>query len=694
MKRIKYLLYVVFLSVIMIGRADAASVSVTANSTNVTVGSTVKVTVTVKDTGGSAGKVGAWEYCVSYDSSLLTLTGSTSNSGGACVNDGVYGVTSEKATFTFKAKASGSSTVSVKNVALYDYATESLMEANAGSVTIKAKTQAEIQASYSKNDDLKNLSVTDYQISPAFDKDTLEYSLEVENEVDKITINAERDDNRATVSGTGEKNLLEGINKFEIVVTAEKGNKKTYVLNVTRKELNPIIKKVEGLDYSIVRKAEGIEAPSYYTLETATIDGEEVPAWKSEITKYTLVALKNGAGDVKFFRYNNGEFIPYIQFTTEAFTFIAEETSNRVKGFDIEKDVFLGDKKVKGYVSNKDSEYVLVYGMNASNGEAGWYIYDTKDKLFQRYNSEIVSVKKEEGLDLYFILTIVFAGVSAVSILLIIILMMKNSKIRKKNEKLVDIVENRREQREQKIAERFDSISDLEDDELKKLEETIKLQRELNATKKLEIAEEIEEKEENKAVIEETEEELNLGLEEDSSNEEVEKVTDPEEALLASIAKANDKSFNSEDEIKIPIETDVDDETNNIAIDVNIEDIMEENSDEISKKASKRAKKSKKNVPIIEEETEEVLPNKEQEPVQTEEISFTQKLIEEPVGQSLSKREIRRLEKLRKQEEKEELRKMQEDFFKTNEYEIEDNLEVKEDFEETTEMSTKNRKRK
>ena len=57
-------------------------------------------------------------------------------------------------------------------------------------VTLTAKTQAEIEASYSTNANLSALRVVDYVITPDFNKDILEYNLEVENEVESITIKA------------------------------------------------------------------------------------------------------------------------------------------------------------------------------------------------------------------------------------------------------------------------------------------------------------------------------------------------------------------------------------------------------------------------------------------------------------------------------------------------------------------------
>ena len=54
--------------------------------------------------------------------------------------------------------------------------------------------------------------------------------------VEKININATVEENTATLSGTGEKQLAVGNNKFDIVVVAEDKTKRTYTVNVVRKE--------------------------------------------------------------------------------------------------------------------------------------------------------------------------------------------------------------------------------------------------------------------------------------------------------------------------------------------------------------------------------------------------------------------------------------------------------------------------
>lgn len=659
MKVVKYGLFSLLLTVLMIGTVNAASLKVVSNKSNITVGGTVTVTVTASGADG-------WEYCLDYDSSMFSLESANTDTGNACVKTGSVMIGYSNVSYKLKARKSGSSKIGLKGVAMYNEMGENI-SASAGAVTVTARTQAEIEASYSDNADLKSLNVSDYEISPSFDKDILNYSLEVPNEVDKITINAIRVDNGAHINGYGEKELLEGNNKFEIVVTAEKGNKKTYVINVLRKELNPIKKVVDGNELTVVRKADSLVAPTYYAQDKITIDDEEIPAWKSEITGYTLIALKDNDGNVDFYKYDNGNISSYTQLSMEAFIFIKEDTNDKIKGYDKEKEVTINDKKIKGYVNKDKSNFVLVYGINASNGEKGWYVFDEVDKTFQRYNEDTV-VEDKNGLDLYFVLTIVFASVSAISIILLIMLMSKNAKIRNKNEKLISIIEDKKEKREKKIADRFDSFSDLDEDELRELEETIKLQREQIELKKAdEESENLEENEE----VEDTEDVQN--------NEEENVIIDPEQEIINNIAKANDESFDDEDQVvtdkkkekkskkedKSNDSEEEIDEDNNIS-DVNIEDILENN------------------VNTEKEEVEEVKEDKT--------MSFTQRLIEDPVNENLSKREIRRLEKLKRLEEKEELKKMQEDFLSTNNYDVIEEDNTSDDSKKDTKKGKRKRK--
>ncbi len=461
MKKAKYFIYSLILFVVGLNVCFAASLSVSTNKKNVTVGNTFTVTVNASGADG-------WEYCVAYDSSMLTLTKSTSDTGGACVRTGGPLLGNVSVTYTFKANKSGNSTISLRDAFMYDQL-GNVISSSKGSVSITAKTQQEIEASYSSNADLKNLTIEGYELSPEFNKDTLEYSLEVENDVESVRVSAVKSDGNASVSGAGEISLSEGINKVEIVVTAQKGNKKTYKINITRKELNPIVVNVGGESFNVVRKSDSLEAPMYYSATTITIDDLEVPAFESEITGFTLVGLKNEDGDINLYRYENGEYILYNQIAKDGFVFIPLSNEKTIKEYSYKKEIKINNTNVFVYSDKEEeTEFVLIYGMNASNGDENWYKYDTKEGTFQRYVEEANSgFSKDE----YFYITVAFAIGLGLSIVIIILLLVMNSVKDKKNKKLISLIEKKI-----KVNNQSNVLNeDLEDEELSETQKIEKL---------------------------------------------------------------------------------------------------------------------------------------------------------------------------------------------------------------------------
>ena len=68
---------------------------------------------------------------------------------------------------------------------------------------------------------------------PGFSSSKTSYTLK-ETSSKSISISATADDSKASVSGTGTKNLHYGKNTFNVTVTAENGSKKTYTISVTK----------------------------------------------------------------------------------------------------------------------------------------------------------------------------------------------------------------------------------------------------------------------------------------------------------------------------------------------------------------------------------------------------------------------------------------------------------------------------
>lgn len=88
----------------------------------------------------------------------------------------------------------------------------------------------------SDNANLKSLVVENYDIIPNFSSDVTEYTLDVTSEVTELSIKAEPEDSKATVTIKGEKELKDGENTIIISIDAEDGTTKLYEIKVTKKE--------------------------------------------------------------------------------------------------------------------------------------------------------------------------------------------------------------------------------------------------------------------------------------------------------------------------------------------------------------------------------------------------------------------------------------------------------------------------
>ena len=92
-------------------------------------------------------------------------------------------------------------------------------------------------ATKSNNNNLKNLSVSNFSLYPAFDSGISTYSCDVSSSTTKVTINAEVADTKASiVSGTGSHTLTAASTEITVKVKAEDGTTKDYKITVKRKE--------------------------------------------------------------------------------------------------------------------------------------------------------------------------------------------------------------------------------------------------------------------------------------------------------------------------------------------------------------------------------------------------------------------------------------------------------------------------
>lgn len=491
MKKYIYVILCCFVFISFINNVEANSCDsgkdynfyATATSgTNVTIGASVVVKVNVT---GMAG------YFSVTSSNNSILSGGTSR---VWIDNG-------SPTFNFQTKSVGTATITIKGVASpYCSGVDKNFEQK---ITITVKPKPVIVLS--GDNALASLGVDGKELSPAFNRDTLEYSVELEPDTTSINVSASPSHGGASISGAGTREVVDGENRLEIVVTAENGATRTYVLNASVKEYNPIKQKVDGKEYTVVRKKSLLKGPENYTETTTMINGEEVPAFTSEVTKYTLVGLRNESGNINLYVYKDGNYTLYNEYNfNKVILYPIEIPSDKIpSGYEKSKIIYNDDELV-AYKMNELSHFAILYGMNVETGEEHIYMYDEEEDTIQIYNDEKIKVLEDE-LEKMKLIVAGLSGVSAFLLLLCIIIScskkgkeknineidnmddikvteIKSTELSKREEKKLIQAEQLRKKEEEKINKKEAKLKARED--AKKLKEELRLAKKEKRKKK------------------------------------------------------------------------------------------------------------------------------------------------------------------------------------------------------------------
>ena len=391
----------------------AGSLGVSANRTSITQGDSVTIYVKAN---GLAGK--------------FTVT--SSNSG--VLSGGTSGewIENDTKSYKFISKNTGTAKIIINPVDVADLSNNQKYSGSK-SITITVNKPRE----KSNNNNLKGLSIDNATLTPDFNKDTLEYRVELESSVEKININATKEDGYASVGGAGEKEVAEGENRFEIVVTSETGNKKTYTIIANVVDNNPITQEVDGKKLSLVKRSKSLIKPNDDFVESkVTISDTEIPTFYNEKLNLTLVGLKDEDGKIALYIYDQDKntYSKYQQFQSSNIIIMSKVPTDIPVGY-VKTSIKIDDNTYDVYQSSSNKGYSLIYGLNLNTGKTNWYSYHEDEKTIQVYNDKVITELKkdnQEKIDTYKKIVIGLGSLSILLLIIILLLLLKKNKRKSK----------------------------------------------------------------------------------------------------------------------------------------------------------------------------------------------------------------------------------------------------------------------
>uniref|UniRef100_UPI004029010F cadherin-like beta sandwich domain-containing protein n=1 Tax=Agathobacter rectalis TaxID=39491 RepID=UPI004029010F len=452
----------------------AANISVSVNKSNVKVGDTVTVTLSITSGYGAQGVL---------KKSSGVLGGSSDEY--FTIGAGVGDVQS----FSYKATSVGSCTFSIQepldDTTDVDGGTPSI---GVGSATVTVTSASSNNDSNSNKDNKDNsnsntdndnnankdnenkeekkssnaslgsLVISAGTLSPEFSASTKDYTATVDYSCSSLAVTANPADSKASVTSvTGNDSLEVGENTVSVVVTAEDGSTSTYNIVVTRraeddpenadKQDNWKKFDINGTEWTMVNDIPEDVVPEGFEHSKTVIDGLEYNTLHGTFGDITLVYLQSESGN-GLFVYDAAQNAAYefVRINSESHFIVVllPKVDDVPEGYNeislsIEGKGVATAYQTKGEKNDDQTkDFYLVYAMN-DNGESGWYTYDSVDGTYMRTELSTPTVAQEENdttkselvpgiANKYLVLAAILVLVIVILLLLLIVSAVKNRK--------------------------------------------------------------------------------------------------------------------------------------------------------------------------------------------------------------------------------------------------------------------------
>ena len=399
----------------------AASATVTISSATVTQGQEVKVNIEIS----ADANIGAYNFYLEYDASVLEAVSGFEGGGGGRIQV-LYDVPdaaslSKKITKTITFKAIGPGTTEIKYVCIksddgvIDYDTIDNMAVTSKNGTVKVNPPVIA----SKNNNLSSMAIAavradgssyDVPLSPAFSKDVTKYNISVEEGVTKLVVAAKTEDAKAKIYVQW-ANLDPGENTTKVIVTAEDGSKKEYVIytavpvpeTTTPAPVEPIVTVVDGVEYFVENINDATVLPEGFEAVDYDYEGKTVVVGKGLVKDLIVMYLTTGTGEAgKLFIYDEvaKNFYPManVAMSQKLYTIVKAPEGLVIPAGFTESMLTIDGVELLGWQTEEIEGVYLVYAMNWE-GKSGLYYYDTSESQMIKYFE--TSVEVGVGLDEY-----------------------------------------------------------------------------------------------------------------------------------------------------------------------------------------------------------------------------------------------------------------------------------------------------
>lgn len=432
MKKLKYLITALLIGIIFIPITTyaAGNISVSTSSLSITKGSSKTFTITANN---AAGRVNI----TSSNPSIATVSSSSEFLDMNSITIRVNGVSTGKTTITIYSE----------DVTTYD--DENISgRSHIINVSINEPYVPPVD-NRSKNNNLKDISIEGHQLEKI---DNNNYTLSVKYNVSKIKLVATPEDEKAIISGTGEKELNIGENIFELIITAENGSQNKIIVKVIRKDGYYLE------DLSTALNDTSIETPDIIISNDNKITNSQLEEIKKSKKKVNFTHV-DANREVVYSIVIDGkkiketsEFSPEINFTSENIKEISKKT-NYADGMYLDfKDkgklpkgtlirVFVGDRysnddlvNIYNYKESTKELSSIKKDIIVKDGYIEFEVEECSEYFVTQSNITAVKETKSNQINIFLIISIIELIILIVIIILDYLKINPISKLRKEKQ--------------------------------------------------------------------------------------------------------------------------------------------------------------------------------------------------------------------------------------------------------------------